>query len=285
MNFKTLHNGIKMPAVAFGTINTTKEAVKAAIKAGYRNIDTAEIYGNEEMVGQAIREAIDEYGIKREELFISTKLWKDFKSHDFALSHYEASKKRLGLDYIDLYLIHWPANATKNPSDWQKINLDTWSGLEELYTSGAVKAIGVSNYLSHHIESLIAGAKIKPMVNQIEYHPGFAQTESADLCKKNGIAVEAWSPFGTGEVLKNETLLKIAESHGKTSAQIALRWLLQKDIIPVAKSSNEKRISENLAIFNFELTEDEMSKIDSLPYIGGMGFDPDTESSKWGMRF
>lgn len=271
-------NGHEMPGLAYGTIGTTKEALKAAVKAGYRNFDTAEAYGNEELVGQGLREAMDEYGIPREEIFVSTKLWHTHRSHDMALEAFAASKERLGLDYIDLYLIHWPANATWH-DNWREINHDAWSGLEDLYNASEAKAIGVSNYLAHHLEALIADSDIAPMVNQIEYHPGFAQTESAEFCQRNGIIVEAWSPFGRGDVLQQEPLMQIANKYGKSPAQVILRWLVQKDIVPVAKSSNANRIKANLDLFDFSLSADDIAVIEALPPCGGMQFDPDTAQS------
>lgn len=276
----TLHNGIEIPILGFGTINTTKDNVKNAIKVGYRNIDTAEIYGNEELVSQGIREAMQEYNIAREEIFISTKVWHTNRGYDKTMKAFEGSMERLNLDYLDLYLIHWPANA-KWHDDWREINSDTWRALEELYKSGRVKSIGVSNYLAHHMEALIEDTEIKPMVNQIEYHPGFAQVESAKYCQKNGIMVEAWSPFGGAgaDVLKNEDLNQIASKYKKTPAQVTLRWLVQKGIVPVAKSGHEDRMVTNMQFFDFSLSNEDMTLIDNLPFCGGFMFDPDTAES------
>lgn len=223
----TLHNGVKMPGFGFGTWQAaageiTSSAVKTAIGAGYRNIDTAAAYHNEQSIGHGVREAIAEYGVKREELFISTKLWNDHRGYDLALKAFEDSMKKLGLEYLDLYMIHWPA-VEKWHTDWREINRSTWRAFETLYHDGRIKAIGVSNFLAHHVKALIEDGDIAPMVNQIEYHPGFGQVESAAFCQANGIAVQAWSPFGTGDVLKNEVLTKIAKQYGKTPAQICLR--------------------------------------------------------------
>lgn len=279
----TLSNGVKMPGLGFGTWqsaagNTTVNAVKNAIKAGYRNIDTAAAYHNEKSVGEGIRQSMEECGIKRDELFISTKLWNDHRGYDLTMKAFESSMNELGLEYLDLYMIHWPA-VEKWHTDWREINRSTWKAFEELYRDGRIKAIGVSNFLAHHVQALMEDGEIAPMVNQIEYHPGFGQIDSADFCQKHGIIVQAWSPFGTGDVLKNAVLSEIAGKYGKTTAQICLRWLVQKNIVPLPKSVHEERIFSNTEIFDFQLSETDMQKIDEIPYCGGMRFDPDTAKS------
>lgn len=279
----TLSNGVKMPGYGFGTWQAasgdiTVSSVKAAIKAGYRNIDTAAAYHNEKSVGEGVRQAMDEYGVKREELFISTKLWNDHRGYDLTMEAFEKSMKELGLEYLDLYMIHWPT-VQKWHSDWREINRSTWRAFEQLYKEGRIKAIGVSNFLAHHVQALLEDGEIAPMVNQIEYHPGFGQVESAKFCQENGIVVEAWSPLGTGDVLKNAALVKIAQKYGKTSAHVALRWLVQKDIVPLPKSVHENRIVENANVFDFSLSAEEMNQIDAMPYCGGMRFDPDEAKS------
>ncbi|MCC8023867.1 MAG: aldo/keto reductase [Clostridium sp.] len=279
----TLSNGVKMPGFGFGTWQSaagdiTVDAVKEAVRVGYRNIDTAAAYHNERSVGEGVRQAMAEYGVKREELFISTKLWNDRRGYDLAMKAFEHSMKELGLEYLDLYMIHWPA-VEKWHDDWRQINRSTWKAFEELYHDGRIKAIGVSNFLAHHVKALMEDGDIAPMVNQIEYHPGFGQVESADFCRKNGIVVQAWSPFGTGDVLKNATLTRIAAAHNKTTAQICLRWLIQKDIVPLPKSVHEERIAANAKVFDFVLTSDEMDTINTMPYCGGMRFDPDEAKS------
>ena len=279
----TLQNGVKMPGFGFGTWQSaagdiTVSAVKAAVKAGYRNIDTAAAYHNERGVGEGVRQAMEEYGVKREELFISTKLWNDHRGYDLAMKAFEDSMKELNLEYLDLYMIHWPA-VSKWHEDWREINRSTWKAFEELYRAGRIKAIGVSNFLTHHVQALMEDAEIAPMVNQIEYHPGFGQVESAGFCQANGIIVQAWSPFGTGDVLKNHTLTEIAVQYGKTSTQVCLRWLMQKNIVPLPKSVHEERIITNTQVFDFGLSESDMAKIDAIPYCGGMRFDPDAAKS------
>lgn len=279
----TLRNGVQMPGFGFGTWQSaagdiTVNAVKAAVKAGYRNIDTAAAYHNEKSVGEGVRQAMAEYGVKREELFVSTKLWNDHRGYDLTMKAFDASMKELGLAYLDLYMIHWPAVSAWH-DDWRKINRSTWRAFEELYRAGRIRAIGVSNFLAHHVKALMEDGDIAPMVNQIEYHPGFGQRESAAFCQANGIAVEAWSPFGTGDVLKNATLREIAAKYEKSAAQICLRWLIEKDIVPLPKSTREERIIANAQVFDFALSAEDAAAIDALPYCGGMRFDPDAARS------
>lgn len=279
----TLANGVQMPGFGFGTWQAaagdiTVGAVQAAIRAGYRNIDTAAAYHNEASVGEGVRRGMAECGLAREDIFVSTKVWNDHRGYDKTMQAFEASMDALGLDYLDLYMIHWPAVARWH-DDWRAINRSTWRAFEALYRDGRIKAIGVSNFLAHHVEALIEDAEIAPMVNQIEYHPGFGQIDSADFCQRHGIVVQAWSPFGTGDVLENTTLRAIAARHDKTTAQICLRWLVQKDIVPLPKSVHEARIVSNAAVFDFALSAEEMADIDAMPYCGGMRFDPDAAKS------
>lgn len=281
-----LSNGIKMPAFGFGTMPVARdtapgaefiETVKTAIKTGYRNIDTAVVYCNEKEVGEAVKQSISEGLIKREELFISTKLWNTDRGYDLTLKAFDTSLESLGLDYLDLYLIHTPA-VERWHTDWREINHSTWRAFEQLYKEGRIKAIGVSNFLPHHLRALMDMAEIIPMVNQIEVHPGFNSTETIDFCKKHNIVVEAWGPFGNGQVLTNEQLQAIATRHNKSVAQICLRWLIQKCIVPLPKSSHEERIIENTRIYDFELTPADMNIIDNIPACGGFCVNPDTAS-------
>lgn len=271
----TLANDVQIPCIGFGTWQTPDgetaiNSVKAALKAGYRHIDTAACYGNEASVGQAIKES----GVPREEIFVTSKVWNTERGYEKTLAAFETTMAKLDLDYVDLYLIHWPAAANQF-ENWKEINAQTWRALEELYIKGKVKAIGVSNFLPHHLEALLEGAKVVPMVNQIEYHPGFMQAESVDFCKAHNILVEAWSPLGTGNVLNNETLIMMAQKYSKTVAQICIRWVLQHGLLPLPKSITESRIIENTEVFDFELKEEDMAIIDAIPFCGGAGINPD----------
>ncbi|MCD1159556.1 aldo/keto reductase [Peribacillus frigoritolerans] len=263
----TLHNGVKMPQLGFGVFkvkngNETVESVKKAIEVGYRAIDTAAIYENEEGVGQAIREC----GVPREELFITSKVWNTEQGYETTLKAFEDSLNRLGLEYLDLYLIHWPGKDKY---------LETWRALEKLYKDGKVKSIGVSNFHVHHLENLLANSEVKPVVNQIELHPLLTQVEIRDYCAKHEIKVESWSPLGRGNLLEEPTINHIAKKHGKSSAQVLIRWHLQHDLVVIPKSITASRIKENAQVFDFSLSLNEMNQIDALNRNERFGSNPD----------
>ncbi|ODG90114.1 MULTISPECIES: aldo/keto reductase [Bacillaceae] len=264
----TLHNGVKMPRLGLGVFKVSEgeevvESVKAAIRNGYISIDTAAIYKNEEGVGQAIKES----GIAREELFVTSKVWNSDQGYETTLQAFETSLNLLGLDYLDLYLIHWPG------VDKYK---DTWKALEKLYKDGRVRAIGVSNFQIHHLQDLMSDCEIKPMVNQVEFHPHLTQKELLAFCKNEGIQMEAWSPLKQGQLLEEPVLTKIAQKYNKSVAQVILRWDLQHDVVTIPKSIKEHRIVENANIFDFELTQEDMENIDSLNQDSRAGSHPDT---------
>ncbi|TEA54533.1 aldo/keto reductase [Bacillus sp. BH2] len=266
-----LNNGVEMPWFGLGVFKVEEgpelvEAIKSAIKAGYRSIDTAAIYGNEKAVGEGIRAGIEATGIAREDLFITSKVWNADQGYETTIAAYEESLKKLGLDYLDLYLVHWPSEGKYK---------DTWRALETLYKEKRVRAIGVSNFQIHHLQDVMKDAEIKPMINQVEYHPRLTQKELQDFCKEQGIQMEAWSPLMQGQLLDNETLQEIAEKHGKTTAQVILRWDLQNGVITIPKSTKEHRIIANADVFNFELTKEDMEKIDALNQNHRVGPDPD----------
>jgi methylglyoxal/glyoxal reductase len=267
----TLHNGVEMPWFGLGVFKVEEgpelvNAVKVAIKHGYRSIDTAAIYENEEGVGQGIREGLKEAGISREDLFVTSKVWNADLGYESAIAAYEESLKKLGLEYLDLYLIHWPVEGKYK---------EAWRALETLYKQGKVKAIGVSNFQIHHLKDLMEDAEVKPMVNQVECHPRLTQKEVQAFCKEQGIQLEAWSPLMQGELLDNDILQAIATKHGKSVAQVILRWDLQNGIVTIPKSTKEHRIVENSTVFDFELTEEEMIQIDGLNQNHRVGPDPD----------
>ncbi|MBH8605341.1 aldo/keto reductase [Thermoactinomyces sp. CICC 10522] len=267
----TLYNGVKMPWLGLGVFKVEEgpelvNAVKTAIKYGYRSVDTAAIYQNEEGVGQGIREGLEQAGISREELFVTSKVWNSDLGYESTLQAYEISLRKLGLDYLDLYLIHWPVEGKYK---------EAWRALETLYKEGRVKAIGVSNFHIHHLEDLLKDAEIKPMVNQVEFHPRLTQKELRKYCKEQGIQFEAWSPLMQGQLLDNPVLKEIADQYGKSVAQIILRWDLQHGVVTIPKSTKEHRIIENGSVFDFELTKEEMERIDVLNQNHRVGPDPD----------
>ncbi len=272
----TLRNGYGIPCVGFGTWKMPDgevglDALHQALADGYRHIDTAAAYDNEATVGKALAVA----GIPREGLFVTTKVWNTDRGYDATLKAFEESRKKLHLDYVDLYLVHWPA-AQGPEGQWQQTNADTWRALETLYVDGKVHAIGVSNFKPHHLEPLMDKAEILPMVNQIELHPGCNQKATREFCDRNDIVVEAWSPLGSGRVLENQLLIDIAASYGCTTAQLCLRWCLQRRAIPLPKSTDAGRISENARIFWFDITDEDLQRIDGLDPLGQSGLDPDT---------
>lgn len=265
----TLHNGVEMPWLGLGVFQVKEgeevvNSVKAAIEIGYRSIDTAAVYKNEEGVGKAIAES----DVPREELFITTKVWNSDQGNEKTLAAFDESLAKLGLDYLDLYLIHWPTPQ-------QGKYIETWKALEKLYKDGRVRAIGVSNFHIHHLEDLIANCEIKPMVNQVEYHPRLAQTELLAFCKKNQIQLEAWSPLMQGGLLDNPTLVEIASKYNKSTAQVILRWDLQNGVVTIPKSIKPHRISENADVFDFELGQEDMNQINALNKDERIGPNPD----------
>ena len=257
-----LYNGLEVPMLGIGTYSLGEEQIGNAIQCGYQLIDTAAQYENEDAVGTAIRKS----GISRNDFCISTKLWiDDMKSNNTRNAFFE-SLKRLKLDYVDIYLIHWPAAGI----------CEAWHEIEKLYNEGYIKAIGVSNFHKKHFDKLFKTCIIKPMVNQVELHPRFHNRELTDYCKEKGMAVEAWSPFGgTGRLLNNDILQQIAFKHQKTAAQITLRWHMQKGIITFPRSGNMDRLKSNMDIFNFELDEKDMGLIDSIDTHKCLGADPE----------
>lgn len=272
-----LNNGVEIPCVGYGTFRTdpavTAQAVQDAIAAGYRHIDTAKVYENEVGVGQGIKAA----GVPREELFVTSKLWNTDRGYEATKTAFQASLDRLGLDYLDLYLIHWPANEKQFGADAAKINAETWRAMEELYEAGKIRAIGLSNFMPHHVAELLKTAKIKPMVDQIEVHPGWTHAEEIKKLQAMDIVVEAWGPLGGqgATVLVDPTMQKIAATHGKSTAQVSLRWILQQGVVPLPKSVHVDRLKQNMELFDFELSNEEMQTIAALPNLGGQCKDPD----------
>lgn len=263
----TLHNGVKMPWFGLGVWKMGNDeevvqAVKSALDFGYRSIDTAAAYQNEEGVGRAIKES----GIPREEIFLTSKVWNSDQGYETTLKAFEATRERLGVDQLDLYLIHWPVEGKYK---------ETWRAMEEIYEQGKVRAIGVSNFHPHHLRDLAAEAKVKPLVNQVEFHPLLSQEELRSFCKGEEIQVEAYSPLAHGKLLDHSLLNQIGEKYGKSPAQVMIRWDLQHGVVSIPKSSNPERIRENGSVFDFELTKEEMEQIDGLNRNERVGADPD----------
>lgn len=263
----TLANGVEMPLFGLGTYKTTnpqeiRRSVLTALEVGYRSIDTASMYGNEEGIASALRES----GVPRDQVFLTTKLWNDEQGYDTTLAALHRSLERLGTDYVDLYLVHWPILRYMEA---------TWVAMEEVLERGEARAIGVCNHLRHHLEQLLDHTSIVPMVNQIEYHPWLQQPDLLQACGRLGIAVEAWGPVMRGHLAEERVLAEIGAAHGKSAAQVALRWALQNGVAVIPKSVHEERIRENADIFDFELGISEMTRIDVLDRGVRLGRHPD----------
>lgn len=264
----TLHNGLKMPWLGLGVWKApddekTVTAVKAALEIGYRSIDTATFYANEKSVGKGIKESNE----NRQNIFLTSKVWNDDQGYNRTLQAFEASLNKLGTDYLDLYLIHWPVKEKY---------IETWRAMEKLYKEGKVRAIGVCNFHQQHLEGLMANAEVKPMINQVEMHPHLTQFELRKYCKSQNIQLEAYSPLGHGRLTEDPALEKIGEKYGKTPAQVMLRWELQHKVVTIPKSVTPSRIKENANVFDFELNEKDMDAIDAKNRNERIGTNPDS---------
>lgn len=270
----TMYNGVEIPCMGLGTWQSKDEvariSVLSALSHDYRLIDTAAAYGNERGVGAGIKDS----GLKREEIFVTSKLRNADHGYKSTLQAFDLTLEKLGLDYLDLYLIHWP-NPVQYRSTWKKAMQDTWKAFEELYEQGKIRAIGISNFMPHHIEALMETAKIKPMANQLKLCPGITQQETVEYCEKNGILVEAYSPFGTGSIFTSEEMKKLAQKYNKTIGQLCLRWCLQKNFVSLPKSANPMRIKDNTQIFDFKISKEDMDIISGLEGSCGEAPDPD----------
>jgi diketogulonate reductase-like aldo/keto reductase len=262
-----LNNNVEMPWLGFGVWRVapgveTEHSVRAALEIGYRSIDTAAAYGNEVSVGKAVKAS----GIPREEIFVTTKVWNSDHGYERTLAAFDESRKKLDMEYVDLYLIHWPVEG---------LYRDTWRALEKLYADAVVRAIGVSNFHIHHLRNLLAGAEIIPAVNQVEFHPYLTQNELRMVCSEHQIQFEAWSPLMEGRLLTHPTIVKVAGTYGKTPAQVLIRWDLQHRVVTIPKSTHRHRIEENAQVFDFELSQEDMALIDGLNRNQRVGPNPD----------
>ncbi len=271
----TLSNGVKIPCIGYGTWQTpdgetAAQCVRAALDCGYRHIDTAFAYGNEAGVGEGIRRS----GVARQDIFVTSKHWVTERGYAKTVAAVETSLRLLGLDYLDLYLIHWPCVRKLTP-EWKEINADTWRGFEQMYKEGKLRAIGVSNFFPEHLEALSGMCEIRPMVNQLEFHPGHTQIYNVLWSQQHGMLAEAWSPLGSGAVLADPALGAIAEKYGKSVAQLCVRFALQCGVLPLPKSTKPERIAANAEVFDFNISDEDMDALMNLPQLGFSGFLPE----------
>ncbi|MBQ7506082.1 MAG: aldo/keto reductase [Lachnospiraceae bacterium] len=276
--FYTLSDGSKLPKIGFGTYNESfednKEAVLAAIECGYRFFDTASLYETERSLGSALKES----GLDRSEVILETKLWIDEMGYDKAKEALERSLNRLQTDYVDIYMIHWPRQTGAEDENWKELDRETWRAMEDMVDAGKIRRLGLSNFLPHHLKNILEGCRIRPVVDQLELHPGYSQEAAIAFCEKEKVLPIAWSPLGRGRenaTIGNEVLVKLAKKYGRSIQQINLRFLLQKGILPIPKASTKEHMEANLRVFDFELTEDEILELSCMPQTAWLGEHPD----------
>lgn len=272
----TLNNGVQISAVGFGTYKAadgkSADVIKAAIGSGYRYFDTASFYGTETYLAEAIRQS----GLPRKDFFIASKLWKTEMGYENARDAFRRTLENLDTDYLDLYLIHWPL-PEPGYENWKELDRETWRALEELYAEGKIRAIGLSNFLPHHIENILAGCTVRPAVDQIEYHPGYSQEAAVQYCKENGILVQAWSPIGRSRVLADPLVCELAAKYRVSPAQICLKFAVQRGVVPLPKSSSPERMKQNMDLFSFEMEQEDIWRLATMPQSGWSGEHPDQE--------
>ncbi len=271
----TLNNGVQIPCIGFGTYKAadgnSADIILTAIKAGYRYFDTASFYGTETYLAEALKRS----ELPREDFFITSKVWKAEMGYNETKEAFARTLQNLDTDYLDLYLIHWPRKSLEG--DWKQTCIDTWKAMEELYTAGKIRAIGLSNFLPHHLDVILKNCIIKPMVNQLEVHPGYTQETAIQYSMANDILVQAWSPLGRQRVLQTPLILELADKYNVSAAQICLRYLLQRGIHPLPKASSMERMKNNMDLFRFDITKEDMHRINTLPQTGWSGEHPDYE--------
>ena len=269
-----LSNGLEIPCIGFGTFNPAggdnNKILQTAIEAGYRYFDTASVYETERALGQAIKES----GIRREEFYVASKVWIDEMGYAETKQALERTLNRLQVDYLDLYLVHWPRRA-ENDTDWKQRDLETWSAMEDLHSQGKIKSLGLSNFLPHHMKNILENCRVMPVANQLEVHPGYMQEAAVAYSKRNKVLVQAWSPLGRSQLLQSPVMTEMAAKYGKSAAQLSLRFLVQKGIVPIVKASKEERMKENMDIFGFEISWEDMSVLECMPQTAWTGEHPD----------
>ncbi len=278
MEYFTLVDGFSIPKIGFGTYNENrgdnKDSILQAMECGYRFFDTASIYGTESYLGEAFRES----GLKRSEVVIETKLWIDEMGSKNARDALERSLNRLQMDYVDIYMIHWPRQTGADDENWKELEIETWRSMEDMVREGKVKRLGLSNFLPHHIKNILENCEIRPVVDQLEIHPGYSQEAAVACCKSNEVLPMAWSPLGHGRqnaTIGNSVLVRMAEKYGRSIQQICLRFLLQKGVLPIPKASSVEHMRSNLEVFDFNISEDDIAMLSYMPQTAWLGEHPD----------
>ncbi|MBR1486892.1 MAG: aldo/keto reductase [Synergistaceae bacterium] len=266
-----LNNGLEFPKIGFGTYKSETSAILLAIEAGYRYFDTASFYGTEGNIAEAIKQS----GIKREDFFIASKLWKADLGYEKTKIAFEKTLESLKSDYVDVFMIHWPRPDIDNREEWREIDLETWQALEEFYEKKQIHALGFSNFLPYHAENIIKNSKILPAVAQLEFHPGYTQAFALNYYREKKILVQAWSPIARGRVNDDELIIELSKKYNVTAAQICLRFCIQENVMPLPKASSMERLKENLEVLNFEISPEDMSRIENMPPLGWSGEHPD----------
>ena len=275
MRTLTLNNGLKIPAIGFGTYKAQLEAIITALEEGCEYFDTASFYGNE----GDIAEALERSGISRGKVFIASKLWKSDMGYDRTLEAFSRTLENLRSDYVDVYMIHWP-RPNLELEEWKGLCLETWTAMEELHSQGKIKALGLSNFLPYHADNIIRNCRVMPSVAQFEFHPGHTQAFALDYYRRKGIQVQAWSPIGRGRVIDDVLIRELAGKYNVTPAQVCIRFSIQEGVMPLPKASSRERIRENLACLEFEIEDEDISRIENMPPLGWSGEHPDRERVK-----
>lgn len=270
MQTLTLNNGLEIPAIGFGTYKAAHDSILTALNEGYRYFDTASFYGNESEIANALAHS----GIKREDVFIASKVWKSEMGYDSTINAFAKTLENLRSDYVDVYLIHWPRPNIELET-WRELDLETWRAMEHLHSQGKIRALGLSNFLPYHAENIFSRCEVMPSIAQFEFHPGYLQLPALNYYRQKGIQVQAWSPIGRGRVLDDILIRELALKYHVTPAQICIRFCIQEGVMPLPKASSPERMRENLACVNFSLDDEDISRIENMPPIGWGGMHPD----------
>ncbi|MBQ7170003.1 MAG: aldo/keto reductase [Synergistaceae bacterium] len=275
MHTLTLNNGLIIPAIGFGTYKAGLDSIIHALEGGCRYFDTASYYGNERDISRALGQT----GIKREEVFIASKVWKSDMGYDSTIKSFSQTLENLGSDYVDVYMIHWP-RPNLQLKEWKELDIETWKAMEYLHSQGKIKALGLSNFLPYHAESIFSRCEVVPSVAQLEFHPGHIQFPALEYYRRKGVQVQAWSPIGRGRVLSDELILELAGKYHVTPAQICIRFCIQEGVMPLPRASSPERVRENLECLNFALDDEDILRLENMPPLGWSGEHPDRERVK-----